>query len=517
MKLWLRTIFTALGFATLAAVWIPGPLNRDAFYWGGPSLTLFVPSVLDFCLVWLVSALVLYRVRSPGRARRIVWSTILAFSPILALESYALLPGTYLSSTLRLTVGLLCFLGWILMLTVFSGIFARHGEPIIGAASVVLIFLSFNGLYVLAHSVWLGWQARNLNPLHAEASVLRPPVADHHRILWIMMDELSYQQVYGRRLPGLSLPAFDALAAESSVFTRITPAANMTEFSMPDYLTGIPDGQDIYSPNGQLDIARLDNGRRAPFNQFDTIFHDAQIAGFNTGVAGWFIPYCRLLSNVTDRCMTSYTQPNRNGMIGSSSLVANLFAPGRRVAAYLVPNGTKIGGVTFRSNGIVEREQHIEDLRLISQAADAMFRDPRMDFVLIHLPVPHLPGIYDRRRASLDASQRHGYVDNLALADQCLAHFRSVLEAAGQWDSSTVLVMGDHGWRLMAMGPGDEPAAVGGFDPRPAYIVKLAGQHQPETIDAPYDAMRTRSLLQALIHRQIRTPQELSTWVQRAP
>ena len=44
------------------------------------------------------------------------------------------------------------------------------------------------------------------------------------RVIWILFDELSYQQVYERRLPGLQLPAFDALAAQATVFTHAVPA-----------------------------------------------------------------------------------------------------------------------------------------------------------------------------------------------------------------------------------------------------------------------------------------------------
>lgn len=514
MKSWLHTAGVALGFATLAVIWIPGPLNRDAFYWGGPASHLFLPSILDFCLVWLGSAIILHRLRAPSSRRRIVWSAILSFTPVLALESYALLPGTFLSSTTRLAAGLFGIVSFILLLTVFSRASARHAERVIGVASVILIFLSINGVYVLSHSVWLGWHARYLNLHRVQTAELRPPVAGRPRILWIVMDELSYQQVYARRVPGLVLPAFDALAAQSSVFTNTTPAANMTEFSIPDYLTGIPDGHDFYLPNGQLDIGRMDNMQRVPFDQFDTIFHDAQAAGYNTGISGWFIPYCRLLPAVTDRCFTSYTQPNRNGMIATAGVLSNIFAPLRRVAAYLAPSGMHLGSVWLRSNGMLERGQHIEDLQRIRESADAMFREPHLDFVLVHLPVPHLPGIYDRQAGQPDAGKPHGYIDNLVLSDQYLGHLRAVLEAAGQWDNSTVLVMGDHGWRLSAVGPIDQLAATGGFDPRPAYIIKLAAQHQPSRIDAPYDALRTRSLLKALMSQQIHSPQDLANWVQ---
>ena len=39
------------------------------------------------------------------------------------------------------------------------------------------------------------------------------------------------------------------------------------------------------------------------------------------------------------------------------------------------------------------------------------------------------------------------YINNLALTDLYLAHVRRLLERRGQWDSSVVVVMGDHGWR----------------------------------------------------------------------
>ena len=64
---------------------------------------------------------------------------------------------------------------------------------------------SLVALVVLAQLVWFGWQARDLNhpvELHGH-SVVGEAVSHDGRVIWIVLDELSYQQVYERRFPCL--------------------------------------------------------------------------------------------------------------------------------------------------------------------------------------------------------------------------------------------------------------------------------------------------------------------------
>jgi hypothetical protein len=113
-----------------------------------------------------------------------------------------------------------------------------------------------------------------------------------------------------------------------------------------------------------------------------------------------------------------------------------------------------------------------------------------------------------------------GHIDNLALADRYLAHMRRLLEQNNQWDSATVIVMGDHSWRTssiwkdsMTWTDEDEAASHGGeFDPRPAYIVKLPTQKTPARIDQLFSAVSTRALLQALLQEHLQTPADLQAW-----
>jgi arylsulfatase A-like enzyme len=113
---------------------------------------------------------------------------------------------------------------------------------------------------------------------------------------------------------------------------------------------------------------------------------------------------------------------------------------------------------------------HIQDYQLLYGASEKVLRDPSAGFVLLHLPIPHPWGIYNRRTGNFSTSTT-SYIDNLALADKCLAGMRTTLQQTGQWDSSTVVVMGDHSWRTMiwrspayldAWTPEDESASHGG-------------------------------------------------------
>ena len=129
------------------------------------------------------------------------------------------------------------------------------------------------------------------------------------------------------------------------------------------------------------------------------------------------------------------------------------------------------------------------------------------------MPIPHPYGFYDRSKKAF-STKHTSYIDNLALADRYLAHIRQLLEQNNQWDSATVIVMGDHSWRTspiwkdsMTWTDEDESASHGGeFDPRPAYIVKLPNQQTSARIDQPFSAVSTRALLDALIAKPSADP-----------
>jgi hypothetical protein len=152
-----------------------------------------------------------------------------------------------------------------------------------------------------------------------------------------------------------------------------------------------------------------------------------------------------------------------------------------------------------------------------------MLEDPSLNFLLLHMPFPHPGGVYERRTAAFTTFGA-SYLDNLVLADHYLAHVRQLLTARGEWDSDTIVIMGDHSWRTSLVWNAtaywtaeDQAASHGGeFDPRPAYIVKLPNQTAPERIDRPFAAVYTRALLDGIFSGNIGTPADLAAFAAQA-
>ena len=81
--------------------------------------------------------------------------------------------------------------------------------------ATVLAFCALSGLLILGHVCWSGWQARSTKaamPLHHYAAA-QP--TSHSRVIWLILDELSYRQLYEHRFPALDLPAFDRYLASA--------------------------------------------------------------------------------------------------------------------------------------------------------------------------------------------------------------------------------------------------------------------------------------------------------------
>jgi hypothetical protein len=115
-------------------------------------------------------------------------------------------------------------------------------ERVIDAAATTVSVAALFGAILLAQLAYRGWQASRPQeanpPLHRhnpQASAFQ-----RHRVIWILFDELSYQQTFGQRYPGLTLPGLDALAATSTNFTDAVPLDIYTDIVLPSLFTGQP-------------------------------------------------------------------------------------------------------------------------------------------------------------------------------------------------------------------------------------------------------------------------------------
>lgn len=524
MKRFLLPAFTAFGIATLCLLSILGPLISPShtviFHTSAPAGSLFATVLFDLFALWAAITALLLLAERPGRRQFMIWSAILLALPLIVLKNISMLAGFMVPHWLELSMLALSCAAFVALSLCWKPSFLPTFTRVHRFLVVVFGFVALNGIAIVAQLLWYGWQARALNtpqPLPQRTlSTVQTPA--HPRVIWILLDELSYQQVYGQRFPGLALPAFDALAQQATVFTHVIPAGAYTEEVVPSLLTGLPVDAIRSSSNGRrLSLHNPVTGKWQLFDQHQTVFQDALNDGYSTAVAGWYNPYCRILPDVLNRCFWSLQLPYPGGIVAGQSLAANLRI--QVVHRFDSVYAVLTGGHRSASGLALETKLHVADYVDLRNAGDAMLNDPSADFLFLHMPIPHPHGIYDRHRGVITAKPT-SYIDNLALADTYLAHVRSLLQQRGEWDSSTIILMGDHSWRTSFIWskmdgwvPEDKAASHNAqFDDRPAYLVKLPGQQQGAHLDVPFKAIHTRALLDALLAHQLHTPDDLKTW-----
>jgi Sulfatase len=522
-----RIAFSSLGLALVYLLWVVRPVvdpQQHGFYhWGGPARNFYFPYLLIILAVWLLVAGLLLLARNPGRMRVAIWTPLLLCISCVLIK-FNIFYHRFDSETMAfygaVTVTLLLTIAW-------RPSFAERFERVLAPITTILIFLGILGAFILCQLSWYELRASSF----ADGSTLhhRDTVAtiQPHRIIWIVFDELSYQQTYEHRYPGLQLPAFDALAAHSTVFTNATPFYIFTEVVLPGLFAGKPFDKIRSTPAREPLLHSEVTGRWQTFNQHDTVFQDALNAGYSTALAGWDNPYCRIIAAVLDSCYWAYHRP-WNNMLPSETVLFNtrvLAAESVPWVLTILPDRVRRHLLRFtqtptrQSHFISDQESHIQDYLDLDARSDQLLRDRSYSFVLLHLPVPHPEGIYDRRSGTF-SMRPTSYLDNLALADKCLAGILQTLKQTGQLDSSTIVLMGDHGWRTIAVwrtstaGTPEEKIASnsGQYDPRTVYLVKLPNQTTSAHIDAPYQTVNTRKLFDAVMSHQINTPADLSTW-----
>lgn len=519
MKRFVSVAFVAFGIATLCLLAILGPLISPShtviYHTSGPALPLFEMVFFDLFALSAVFTVALLFAERPGRRQFIIWCAILSALPLMLLKNVAMLAGLTLSRELLQAIIALSFAAFVIAQIFWRPSATRSFQGLRRFLEVVFGFVALSGVFIVGQLLWYGWQARALNPpakLHQRIAGRAKP-----RVIWIVLDELSYQQVYEQRYPGLQLPAFDQIARESTLFTHVIPPGIHTEDVIPSLMIGHATNAIHVSPDGRhLSLLYGDDKRWHPFDAHQTVFQDALNSGYSTAIAGWYNPYCRLLPQVLDRCYWTSQLVYPGGIDTNLPLADNILHQVTHIVA------TMRSLLASHHGRLPEPEQklHIADYLALRSAGDAMLSDPGADFLFLHMPIPHPLGIYNRHKKTLTMGSA-SYIDNLALADDYLAHVREQLVQQHEWNASTIVIMGDHSWRtsmiwskVRGWTPEDQAASHNAqFDQRPAYIVKLPSQQQGTRIDASFRSTHTRALLDALLAGHLQTPQALKAWV----
>ena len=334
----------------------------------------------------------------------------------------------------------------------------------------------------------------------AVAAAAVSPSQPHARLVWIVFDELGQDQSFEHRAPSLALPHFDALRSVSTLYARVAPAGDATSAVLPALFLGEPVARADYSSRNRLLVRGKDGGDWHPFDAERSLFASARRRGWTTAIAGWWNPYCPVFAGVVDDCYWANYDSYDPPMALMGSLWQNVAAPFRLLAKDVEePGSTDWHKAAFRAR------QHLASFEDLRTRTLALIHSSNADFLFLHLPLPHPPGIYDRRTQRLAGEAGHSYIDNLALADIALGEMMHGLVETPRWPETTLIVNGDHSWRtnLWRSLPGwtreDETASRGIFDDRPLVLIRHAGQVEPEEVRERWKLLELHGVIEGLL------------------
>jgi hypothetical protein len=439
--------------------------------------------LLDLGVVTLLAALLFrYLEKKETGLRTALWAFVaaeLGSASVTALGAIRRAPIPYLNPDNVFIVILLA----ALVLRWLRPVDYRRAVHVFGA---LIVLAGCSMVWMIPELFYQGLRAQRVDapvPVTHPALVSdrRVPGAEGGRIVWLLFDELSYDQTFDHRFSGLAMPVFDQFRSESVVFSDLKPAGYYTDRVIPSFFLGKPVDNIRSTLDGEPQVKLAGSRRWQPFDAQATLFSDAQRLGWTTGVVGWYNPYCRILAGTLNYCFWRMGDGQSDGALPDHSVWQNAMAP-------LV----ELGRNWSHEPGFAQ-QRHMQDHAAIMPQAEALIRDQSIKFVFIHLPQPHPPGVY---------------IDNLALADRSLGELLKTLAGTATAAKATVIVCSDHSWRVPMWRSTpiwtkqDEAASHGRFDPRPVLMIHFPGQQTEQDVVRPYDEIRIHEMIETLLRGQ---------------
>ncbi|MDP9268488.1 MAG: LTA synthase family protein, partial [Acidobacteriota bacterium] len=251
------------------------------------------------------------------------------------------------------------------------------------------------------------------------------------------------------------------------------------------------------------------------------IFSESRAGGANAALTGWFHPYCRIsgIAASLTRCHWQdggilLGEIRRDASIPTSMLDELLDIPTVTWELRHLPG--------FISAGERERTEELHDYQELVPLGIQDAADPALSLVVLHLPVPHPHGIYDRKTGRFSTAETHGYLDNLALADRTLGELRAAMERSGVWKDSVVIASADHWWRSefwsthFGWAP-DDDRALAPLDHRIPFLVRFPDLQTKDAHARSYapqfNTVLTHDLVLAIFRGEVQDAAGAAAWL----
>jgi hypothetical protein len=391
----------------------------------------------------------------------------------------------------------------------------RSIQPVVRAVNLTIAAFAFCAFWIIPQLLYLtlaGEPGESAASIH----IPLPRSRSNQRIIWILFDELSYDQAFDHPASSIKLPNFDRLRTESISFNNLQPAGYHTDKIIPSLFLGRRIDQTRATLRGDLWYMDESQNHWLAYDPNATLFGLAKLNGWTSGVDGWFYPYCRSFAPVLDVCfwepfdfpplpMEAYGASEKKSVLTNAAALPN---------AYL----SKLTHRAARSPSVFQND-HIQQFQNVMAHTQELIENDQVRFVFLHLPIPHPPGIYDRERHMLRPSGN--YLDNLVLADDTLGALMKEIDATPLASRTTVIISSDHSWRIPMWKPAEywsteeERASGGRFDNRPVLLIHFPGQKDGNEIKAALPEMIEHDIVAEVLRGRMGSPEDLSAFLTR--
>jgi hypothetical protein len=401
----------------------------------------------------------------------------------------------------------------LLLSGTLAWILPRIAQPAVRTVRLGIAGLAFSALWIVPQLLYFALArppAERTTALHPFTPAVN---ASSRRIVWILFDELSYDQTFDRQVTGMKLPNFGRLRTESVSFSGLRPTGFHTALIIPSLFLGRHIEHIRSTVAGDLWYKEEDRSRWLAFDPNATLFGFAQRNGWSTGVDGWYNPYCHILASVLSTCSWEPLPGlpmEPSGAAEQKSALAN---------AAILPNALleKLTSLRTAPADAHMGDIHIAEYRNVMARTHALIENQQVSFVFLHLPVPHPPGIYDRQLHLLRPGGT--YLDNLVLADDTLGALLKEIDATPAASRTTVIVSSDHSWRtsLWRFFPGwsaeEERASGGRFDDRPVLLVHFPGQRSGMDVNSVLSVLLEHDMIAEMLRGKMNNSEDLAAFL----
>ena len=382
-------------------------------------------------------------------------------------------------------------LGCVLLAVYSNDVMVRGAVAVLTVASPVFV-LNTGNLF------WSILRAPSAAPVQfAQAT---PQIACR-RLVWVIFDELDQRLAFEKRPPGLKLPELDRLRVESLSTTAATSPALITSESVPALITGV-----------------LSTGRTG-LEKARTIFTEVREHGWNSAVAGWFLPYCTDMARDIMQC----TQPAADVHISRNPwAIVKMQWLTKLTENWIVTRLNPAARNRVPWYGWADRIQQEAGFLYIREPALSAVADARFSLVFLHFPIPHPLGIYSRRLGQVTADPQSNYLDNLALVDRTLGQVRAALDQSGLGGKTALIVTSDHPlrvqrWRESGVWDEEEAAAtgnkMGSFVP---FLIHLPSDGDGSVYSKPFNTVVSKELALAILEGSVTDQPGVARWLDAA-